>query len=865
MQKRIYRQKPSTKRHRILFYINIALVLTLGGAVASALTLIIGYHVLSQDLPKLSTIGDYRPNIISYVYDDSGKVVGEFKYENERRILIDYDQIPKVVTNSIVAAEDAAFWKHEGLDYMGMVRALIVNIKQGHWSQGGSTITQQVTRSLLLTKEKKLARKLKEMILAQRIEQKLKKEDILALYLNEIYFGNGAYGIEAASENYFGKGVKDLTLSEAALLAGLPQAPSRYSPYWNAGAAKARQRYVIEQMLSEKFITPIQAQRALAEPWNLKKPEDINKKYAPYFVEYVRKYVTKKYGVDRVHKEGLKIYTTLDIKLQKGADAAIDFGLRQLDKRQGWRGPEKQLSPAQVKPYIETLSSAQDWVPRTGDILKGVVVMAGRDSALVNVGTHTGRLNIKSARWINKIVKNKQVLPYRVKSLAGILKVNDVIEVKTTKGGKSPQFSLEQKPKTQAALLAMEPSTRYVKAMVGGSDFVTSPFNRAYQAKRQPGSSFKPVVYAAALEAGMTPATVIMDTALVFKDGWRPGNYDGRFKGMMTLRQALTKSVNTITIRIVDRITADYVYRFAHRLGIKSLSGADLSMALGTYEIPPVELINAYAVFASGGKLGDPIFIKRVETAEGFILEETVLSTEVVEASPMTNVPDVSNWGFKIEGEDLEQGAYENTTVADPVAKNQFYEDFNLNKEKKEKGLLLDTFKKPANKYTNKVQFKQVISPQTSFLITSIMHSVATRGTGARSNVLGKFVAGKTGTTNDYVDAWFIGFSPDVLAGVWVGNDKGSLPIGRGESGSSAALPIWIEFMKEALKDLPNKDFPTVDGISVARIDPKTGLLAHPNTEGAYDEYFKSGTEPIRYAPDKSKPDPSNFFEMELE
>lgn len=865
MQKRIYWQKPSTRRHRLLFFINIALVLVLGGAVASGLTLFIGYHILSKDLPKLSTIADYSPNIISYVYDDSGKVVGEFKYENQRRILIDYDQIPQIVINSIVAAEDAAFWKHEGLDYMGMVRALIVNIKQGHWSQGGSTITQQVTRSLLLTKEKKLARKLKEMILAQRIEQKLRKEDILTLYLNEIYFGNGAYGIEAAAENYFEKNVKELTLSESALLAGLPQAPSRYSPYWNASAAKARQRYVIEQLLSEKLIAPIQAQKALAEPWNLKKPEDINLKYAPYFVEYVRQYVTKKYGADKVHKKGLKIYTTLDTKLQQAADVAMDVGLRKLDKRQGWRGPAKNLQPAQVKPYLETLASAQDWVPRKGEILKGVVVMVGKDSALVNVGGHTGRLNVKGARWINKIIKNKKLLPYRVKNLNDILRVNDVIEVKTTQGGKSPLFSLEQKPKTQAALLAMEPATRFLRAMVGGSDYKSSPFNRAFQAKRQPGSSFKPVVYAAALEAGMTPATVIMDTALVFKDGWRPGNYDGKFKGMMTLRQALTKSVNTITIRIVDRITVDYVYRFAHRLGIKSLAGADLSMALGTYEIPPVELINAYAVFASGGKLGDPIFIKRIETAEGFILEETILATEFTEAPPMENVPDVSNWGFEVEGEDLEQGAFENTTIADPVAKNQFYEDFNLNKDKKEKGLLLDSFKKPENKYTNKVYFKQVLSPQTCFLITSIMHSVATRGTGAKSNVIGKFVAGKTGTTNDYVDAWFIGFSPDILAGVWVGNDQGSAPIGRGETGSSAALPIWIEFMKEALKDLPNKDFPTVEGISVARIDPKTGLLARPTTKGAYDEYFKSGTEPIRYAPDESAPDPTNFFEMELE
>ena len=862
MPKRVYWVKPKTQQHKLVRLVNLALVVTLGGSLAVVLTAVGAYLILGHDLPKLDSLDDYRPNVVSYVYDSKGKVVGEFKYENQRRILLTFEQIPKQVIDAIVAAEDAAFWKHEGLDYMGMVRALLVNIRKHSWTQGGSTITQQVTRSLLLTKEKKLARKIKEMILAQQIEQKLSKQDILLLYLNEIYFGNGAYGIQAAAQNYFDKNVDSLTLSEASVLAGLPQAPSRYSPYWNASAARVRQKYVLDQMVEENYITRPDAEKALAAPWDLKEQGDINLAYAPCFVEHIRRYVMKTYGAKRVLKEGLKIYTTLDTRLQAAADRAVDAGLRELDKRHGWRGPIKTLSPEQVKPYLESLAGQQKSTPRKDEILQGLVVMVGTEQALVNVGVQTGKLPVKGARWIDRIKKGRKETAFRVRDLRKILKVHDVIEVKVAHSGPTPVFDLDQPPGAQAALLAMEPATRYVRAMVGGRDFSENQFNRAVQANRQPGSSFKPIVYAAAIDAGMTPSTIIMDTALVFKDGWRPANYDGRFKGELTLRQALTKSVNTVTIRIVDRISADYVYRYAHRLGISALSGADLSMALGTYEIPPIQLINAYAVFASGGKLADPIFIKKIEGREGQILEQKILTTDVVQVAPMADVPDVSDWG---QGVDLEQGADEYATVGDPVARRQFFEDFNLDSGTKKKSdkPLIDIGKTLPD--ADKVTFTQVVSPQTAFLITSIMHSVATSGTGARTNALGKIVAGKTGTTNDYVDAWFIGFSPDLLAGVWVGNDAGSLPLGSGESGSKAALPIWLHFMKKALEDAPNNDFDVPQGITVAKIDPKTGLLANPETKGAFNEYFKSGTEPIQYSPSSDTINPQNFFEVDLE
>jgi len=862
MQKRIYWEKPKSKKQKIMRLVNIALVIVLGGGVAAVLATVSTYWALSVDLPKLDTLNDYKPNIISFVYDNKKNVVGEFKYENQRRILIGYDRIPEVVVKAIISSEDAEFWTHKGLDYTGMVRALLANLKTMKFSQGASTITQQVTRSLLLSKEKKLVRKLKEMILAQRIEKKLSKKEILTLYLNEIYFGNGAYGILAAAQNYFDKDVTELNLAQAALLAGLPQAPSKYSPYWNSKAAKVRQKYVLNQMTEEGYITEKQALEAQKTDLYLKPQEDINLKYAPYFIEHVRKYVMKKYGTEKVLKEGLKIYTTLDVNLQWAADKAVDAGLRELDKRQGWRGVVKTIDASKRERFISLLSRKVNWPLKKDDITQGLVVKVANDYAIVNVGQGSGKLPIKGTGWIRFFKKGKRRKPFRVKSLKDILAVNDVIEVKVVTAGQSPTFSLEQPPATQAALLAMEPRTRYVRAIVGGSDFVKSPFNRAIQARRQPGSSFKPVVYAAAMDAGMTPATIIDDTALVFKDGWRPGNYDGKFRGRLTLRQALTKSVNTVTIRLVDRISADYVYRYAHRLGITGLKGADLSMALGTYEIPPIELINAYATFAGGGLLADPIFITKIETASGEVLEEKILSVNIATVSPMENVPDVSQWGTK---QDLEQGAYENSTTADPIAKEQFYNDFGLKLSDKEKQVIdpVDVVSKVLHKNARKVVFKQVISPQTAYLITSILHSVATRGTGARSNALGKVVAGKTGTTNDYVDAWFIGFSPDILAGVWVGNDKGSLPILRGESGSSAALPIWIKFMKTALTD-KNADFKIPKGITVAKIDPKTGLLANPGQAGAYSEYFKSGTEPIQYAPTETDIDPEDFFEADL-
>jgi penicillin-binding protein 1A len=862
MTKPIYWIKPSTRRQKILRIVNVLVVLMIGGGIAAALTAVIAYWVLSADLPKLDSLDDYHPNVISYVYDDAGNVVGEFKYENQRRILIEFEQVPKTVINAFVAAEDAAFWRHEGLDYMGMVRAMIRNFATGKFSQGGSTITQQVTRSLLLSREKTMTRKIKEMILAQRIEQKLGKEDILTLYLNEIYFGNGAYGVQAAAENYFGKTVGELSLSEASVIAGLPQAPSRYSPYWNEKAARVRQQYVLRQMVREQYVTQAEATAALSEPWNLKPIEDLNVKHAPFYVEHVRRYVMAKYGAEKVLKEGLKIHTPLNMEQQQAADAAIADGLRVLAKRQGWQGPKRRISADKAQAYLDALAKRQPDKPKPGTVVEAMVLEVGSAGARISTGGRIGHLPLAGARWIDKIVEKKRTVPMRVRDLSKILSPNDVIDVKRTDDANNLAFSLEPKPISQAALVAMDPNTRYVTAMVGGYDFAKSEFNRAIQARRQPGSSFKPIVYAAALDAGMTPATKIMDTALVFKDGWKPANYDRKFKGEMTLREALTKSVNTITIRIVDRISADYVYRYAKRLGIASLAGADLSMGLGTYEIPPIEIINAYAVFAAGGRFAEPIFVKRIEGRDGQVLEQHIPSGDVAPAPMMENIPDVSHWG---DSKDLEQGVEVDTTVSDPVARRQFYADFGLdkreNKSEPEKSGVPST---EVNE-EDKIVFTQVIDPQTAFLITSIMHSVATRGTGARSNALGKIVAGKTGTTNNYVDAWFIGYSPDVLAGVWVGNDSGSKSLGRGESGSSAALPIWVDFMKAALGDRPNKEFKIPEGISMAKIDPETGLLAHPETPEAFSEYFKSGTEPVQYAPAPDAVDPTDFYKMELE
>ncbi len=861
--------KPRKKKVRIGC---VLLGLFIAAILAAALGGVIAYQYYASDLPRLDSLADYRPNLHSVVYDAKGRVMGEFRYENQRRFLVPISKAPQLMIDAFVAVEDEHFFEHKGVDYMGIARATLENLRAGEIKQGASTITQQVCRSLLLSSEKTLERKIKEAILAQRIESRFSKEEILYLYLNDIYFGHGAYGIEAAAQSYLGKSVGDLSLGEIALLVGLPQAPSRYNPYANPEAALERRRHVLKRLVDVGKIDKSTAKLAAEEELKLAPDVDYNRTVAPYFTEYIRRYAMRKYGASRVLKDGMRIYSTCDLDLQTAAQKALREGLFELANRQGYTGPQRRVAVSDRPAYLETLAKRRgDAKIEEGKRFTGLVTGISQNIATVDIGGETLRLGPPGIEWVEQVrLKGKPDRYGPFKKVDEIISEGDVILVRVKNAGIKTCF-LDQQPHCQGAILSMRPQTREVVAMVGGFDFADSEFNRTLQAKRQPGSSFKPIVYAAALDAGMTPATHILDTAIVFGDGWKPRNYSNKFSGEITLREALTRSINTVTVRVAQALGHEYIARYAKRLGLMSLSGSDLSMALGAYEVIPAELINAYAVFASGGQFAEPIFIKKIEDREGHILEDNALSQQIETAPPMENIP---NWkANKIKERDLIEGDPGALFDDDSPGRSEFMDDFRLRQRVQE---LMERRSKTPSRIDEipmprfhrdaegHIISKQIISKQTAFLISSMLNSVATGGTGAKSNALKKTVAGKTGTTNRNVDAWFIGFSPDVLTGVWVGNDAGSKSLGKGETGSQAALPIWIEYMKTALADFGDKPFKVPQGIEAMQIDPASGLRAYDEQPDAYTEYFKAGAGPTEVAlpPEALKPD--EFFQVDF-
>ena len=621
------------------------------------------YLYFSYDLPHLTSVQDYAPKIVTKVFSENGEIIAEFFVE--KRYLIPLEEMPTTLIQAFISAEDARFFAHQGIDLLSIMRAFIKNIETMDIIQGGSTITQQITKSLLLSPEKSFSRKIKEAILAQRIERSLSKSDILSIYLNQIYLGQRSYGVQAAALTYFGKNAYELTLAESALLAGLPKAPSAYSPIRYPQKAKQRQRYVLQRMVQRGYITEEQAKEAEDMPLNITLPENKNIKVAPYFTEYLRQYLESTYGTDVLYGEGLKVYTSLNLFMQQSAQRAVKLGLKDFEIREGYQ---------------------------------------------------------------------------------------------------------EGEPKVQGALLAMVPQTGYVKALVGGIHFLENQFNRAIQARRQLGSAFKPVVYAAALDKGYSTTSIIIDSPLVFKikldeEFWEPRNYDLEFIGPITFRKALSYSRNIITIKILQDIGIDYVIDYARRLGITSPLNCDLSLALGSSGLSLLEITRAYAVFANQGIKVDPLFITKVIDRNGKVLEET------------------------------------------------------------------------------QPKLTQVISPQTSYLMTSLLTSVVEEGTGRKVKALHRPCAGKTGTTNDVRDAWFIGFTPDIIAGAWVGFDD-EKPLGKIETGAVAASPIWLNFMQEVLEGTPVKTFSIPEGIVFIKIDPETGKTPTPQSQKIIFECFKEKLSP---------------------
>ncbi len=853
------------------------------------------YHYFSQGLPELIKPEDYKPLGVTRIlaqHADQTIEIGEFY--KERRYLIPFEKIPSHLIQAFLAAEDDRFFEHSGINLFSIMRAGIANFRAGHVVQGGSTITQQVAKSLLPTherRERSLDRKLKEVILSTRLEHHLSKNQILYLYLNQIYLGHGAYGVQAASRAYFNKDVSALTIAEAALLAGMPQAPGIYSPLMNSKKAKERQLYVLKRMLENSFITAQQMAEAVRQPLTIYLEEDLNKKYSPYLVEFVRKYLVEKFGEKAVYENALTVKVPVQPSHLLAAAKSLSDGLRAVDKRLGYRGVAQHLSTLEeIEKFLvqqknkfisqrlrfhslmadghfdqaESLRAAgflQD-----ADCLEETdywAVVTGFDAvkktAHLKLGTFAAELALSDMLWAKpaRSEDDKQPIVYipPPRSPARVFKLGDVILVrplhladfkkrmtfKAESGGglgfpgaaaenSTPTLSvaLEQRPQVQGALISFDLETGNLVAMAGGYDFSSSEFNRAIQAMRQPGSAFKPFIYAAALEKGFTPASIIVDSPLVFKDSggavsWRPNNYESKFYGDTVFRQALIKSRNIPTIKIVQEIQVNYLLHYIKRLGIAGQFPSDLSIALGSGSIALFDLVKAYALFPRLGRKLSPVFIQQIQSQEGQTLEEvspqkSAATTPSPDPNLPPSLPDLAD--SKIPGEE------EPTTASN---------DAKVRRAEGQKAVF-PKLPQPSDP-------DQVLDPRVAYVMTHLMKEVVDFGTGHEAKTLGRISAGKTGTTNDSVDALYVGFTKAVITGVWVGYDT-QKTLGPGETGAKAALPIWVNFMKEVVPSYAESDFNVPPGVVFASIDANTGKAVKPGPSNAIQEAFIEGTEP---------------------
>jgi penicillin-binding protein 1A len=809
------------------------------------------YLVFSSDLPKIPDLRAYRPKTVSTFYAEDGTVIGIFY--KQKRFPVPLSSVPPHVINAFLAAEDARFFSHTGVDWTGVFRAAIENLKEWRFVQGGSTITQQVTRNFILTKERKISRKIREALLSFRLEKSLTKEEILELYLNEIYLGRGAYGVESAARTYFGKSTGELTNAEAALLAGLVSNPSRFSPTRNLKRAVERRNRVLKLMLRHGFISAKQHREAEAEVPRFREKLPNPYERAPYFTEAVRQYIVSKYGEDRLNDEGLQVWTTCDLSYQKKASDALLKGVRLWEKRQQRpAGLVNRVTQSEMHDFLMTTPKEPY---KVGDVIQAVVIANNtskrrkrnrdedglQDCLLAIPGNFQFRMNLES----KILYRRYDVVELRVR------------EVEGTKLSLS-HMSL---PPIQGAVVCIENRTGYVRALVGGIDFERSRFNRAAQALRQPGSSFKPFVYAAGLEwADYSPRTMIVDEPIMvmvddMQDPWIPLNSDGQFSGTTTVRQGLVYSRNVATIKLMMDVGIDSAIRMAHRMGIQSPLGKNLSLCLGASEVTPLELTAAYSVFPNMGVRVRPLLVKKVVDRFGNVLEDnTSPPLEVTERT--LHKATLGGWGPKSlpEGyQDRQQGWFHNGQgyqqypyTARPGSPNYDRQRYaqGRSSQTREDADELDEWEivdRDADTYgpkeiqplspiveslltgvpdfaTPKVlrrpEMKRVMSPQTAYLMCSMLRDVCTYGTGARASRLKRNdLAGKTGTTDDCSDAWFIGFNPKYTTGVWVGYDT-KVSLGEREYGSVAALPIWMEFMGGILQDVPQGEYPVPPAIA---------------------------------------------------
>jgi len=757
------------------------------------------YYYLKPTLPDVAVLRDVRLQVPLRVFSRDGKLLAQLG--EQRRVPVSWEEIPEVVVQAVLAAEDDRFFQHPGVDWQGIARAVLVAATTMELSQGGSTLTQQLVRTTLITKEKQLRRKLREVFLALSLENELSKQEIFTLFVNTQFLGQRSYGFAAASETYFGKTLGEVTAAEAALLAGILQAPSRQNPVASIAEATDRRSYVLRRMRELGFLDEAAWQAAMDTPVARGMHGPRVQVDAPYVGEMVRIVLYEKFG-ERIYSDGFQVVTTIDSRLQRAADVALRSAVLEYDRRHGWRGPAGRVEVRDQDD--EALAALIQERPVVGGLVPAIVVRTGAEEATVVARSGLRyRLGMEGIRW----AKTGDVTP---KSPRDVLKIGDVVYVLPSAEGEA---LLAQLPEVQGAFVALDPRDGSIVALSGGFDYAASKFNRVTQARRQPGSSFKPFIYSAALEAGLTPATVILDAPVVYEaadptvgigqgtelpaegaepvqEDWRPGNDSGRFYGPTRLRDALARSRNLVTIRVMRRIGVSFTREYVQRFGLPAEHiPADLTAALGTAQLTPLEMANGFAVFANGGSLTKPHIIDRILAADGSVLEATDATFACADCAaapaPLTGdppafVPAVGEGGI-LRAADVGGSL----PLPDPAA-----------------------------------VAPRAVSEANAWIITDMLRDVINRGTGQRARALGRNdIAGKTGTTNEGRDAWFSGYSPDLVATAWVGFDQ-ERPLGRDEEGSRTALPMWIYFMREALAGVPQHRLPMPDGVVTARISP---------------------------------------------